>query len=343
MTIQAHDATSGRSPAEILEWSRAQVEPALRTAIAGLPPSVRRIADFHFGGDGRATLAAPGTFVRAALTLLVCDAVGGVPGDALPAAVAVELVHNFSLMHHDIMNGGGTRRHRATVWAAFGPGPALLCGDALLGLAFDVLDAGGKSHAAAAADSLALTVQDVVEGQASDGEYETRDDVSLTECLRVARLKTGSLLACSTGLGALMGGADSNQIAQLRLYGELLGVAHQLVEDSLGIWGEPVTANHDHADLRRRKKTLPVVAALVSGTVPGQELAELYRQRGDLSDRDLVRAADLIEAAGGRAASRSQADELLLAAVRELATGAVSGRAVRELEGVARMVAGRDH
>src|SRR5690349_13536830 len=134
--------TPARPVADVLAWSKSLVDPALREAAERLPETMRRIAGYHFGwsdADGEPTHGDGGKALRPALVLLCAEAAGGAAASAVPAAVAVELVHNFSLLHDDVMDGDTTRRHRATAWTVFGTGPAILAGDALLSVAFEVL------------------------------------------------------------------------------------------------------------------------------------------------------------------------------------------------------------
>ncbi|GAA3581218.1 family 2 encapsulin nanocompartment cargo protein polyprenyl transferase [Kribbella ginsengisoli] len=339
-------AGAGRSAQQLLAWSRDQVEPALRAAVGSMPLATQRITNYHFGWEdeeGAPANADGGKALRPALVLLASQAVGGTAEAAVPAAVAVELVHNFSLLHDDVMDCDLTRRHRATAWSVFGLGPAILAGDALLSLAFDVLVDSGNSRADEAARMLGAAVQELVDGQLSDSHFETRDDVVLSECVRMAQLKTGALLGCSTALGALFGGGRTEQVDHLRLYGEDLGLAYQYVDDLLGIWGDPkVTGKPVHSDLRRRKKSLPAIAALTSETEAGRELAVLYHRKNELSDDELARAADLIEATGAREQSQLQADALLTDSLGELASARALEPAAGELEQLARLATRRD-
>ncbi|WBQ08130.1 family 2 encapsulin nanocompartment cargo protein polyprenyl transferase [Kribbella sp. CA-293567] len=339
-------AVPGRSAQQLLAWSRDQVEPALRAAVGTMPLATQRITNYHFGWEdeeGAPAHADGGKALRPALVLLAAQAVGGTAEAAVPAAVAVELVHNFSLLHDDVMDCDLTRRHRATAWSVFGLGPAILAGDALLSLAFEVLVDSGNHAADEAARMLGSGVQELVDGQLSDSHFETRDDVVLSECVRMAQLKTGALLGCSTALGALFGGGRSEQVDHLRLYGEDLGLAYQYVDDLLGIWGDPlVTGKPVHADLRRRKKSLPVIAALTSGTEAGRELAAMYHRKDDLSDAELAHAARLIERTGAREQSQLQADALLAASLGELASARVLEPGAGELERLARLATRRD-
>jgi geranylgeranyl diphosphate synthase type I len=347
MTTTEQSRTA-RTAGEVLAWSRSMVDPALRSAVDTLPGSMRLIAGHHFGWwderGQRTDAVAGGKAIRPTLALLAAEAVGAEPAKAIPAAAAVELVHSFSLLHDDVMDGDLTRRHRPTTWAAFGVGAAILGGDALLTLAFDVLAASKHPAANEGMRRLSAAVQNLVAGQSADMAFETRTDVDLSECLSMAEGKTGTLLGCACGLGALFGGHPA-KAAKLRAFGERLGVAFQLVDDLLGIWGDPkVTGKAVYADLRQRKKSLPVVAALTSNTPAGQELAALYSRDTPMSDAELVQAADLIELAGGRSWCQRKADDLLEEALRHLRSAAPSAeRPATELTTLARMVTHRDH
>ncbi len=343
--------TEGRSAREVLTWSRATFEPALRAAVGTLPSSMRRIAGYHFGWWNEhgqpyqvPEKGAGGKAIRPTLVLLSAQAVGGVPAAAVPAAVAVELVHNFSLLHDDVLDGDVTRRHRPTAWSVFGLNAAILAGDALLTLALDLLAASGHPAAIGGIRMLTATVQDLVDGQSADLAFEQRVQVELAECLSMAELKTGSLIACACAVGAAFGGGSSEQVQSLRGFGKHLGLAFQHVDDLLGIWGDPgVTGKPVYSDLRSRKKSLPVVAALTSGTPAGPELAEFYHREAQLSDTDLVHAAELIDIAGGRAWSQTQVDDLLAQAMRDLHAACPTARATGELGALARLATHRDH
>ena len=333
------------SPAQTLAWSRELVEPALRAAVDTLPTSMHRIAGYHLGWwdqNGATTSTSSGKAVRPTLVVLSAATVGGSPREAVPAAVAVELVHNFSLLHDDVMDGDLTRRHRPTAWSQFGVGGAILAGDSLLTLALDVLAASGHPAAGPGMRMLSAAVQALVDGQCADVDFERRATVDLAECEAMAAGKTAALMGCACALGALFGGASQERVGDLRTFGELLGLAFQHVDDLLGIWGDPVrTGKPVYSDLRNRKKSLPVVAALCSGTPAGDELARLYERTAPLTGDELTTAADLIDRAGGRAWSQSQADDLM---ARALARLDELGRspATAELVDLARLLTRRD-
>ncbi len=339
--------TAGRSAREVLVWSRDLVEPAVRTAVGRLPSSMRHIAGYHFGWwdeHGHPVQVNGGKAIRPTLVLLSAQAVGGTADAALPAAAAVELVHNHSLLHDDVMDGDLTRRHRPTAWSVFGVNAAILAGDALLVLALDVLAGSGHPAAMDGTRMLSAAVQDLLDGQSADLSFEQRVEVEPAECVRMAERKTAALLGCACAVGAAFGGGRPEQVAQLRGFGMHLGLAFQHVDDLLGIWGDSdLTGKPVHSDLRSQKKSLPVVAALASETPAGRELAALYHRDQPLSETDAAHAAELIDLAGGRTWSQTQADDLLAQAMQKLQSARPTPQATAELAALARLATHRDH
>ncbi len=344
---------AARSGAEVLAWSRDLVEPAMRRAMDRLPASTRRVVDYHFGwsdengepavGRGSAGRDGLGKAIRPALVLLTAQGVGGDIAQALPAACAIELVHNFSLLHDDVMDRDPTRRHRPTSWVVFGTGPAILAGDALLTMAFDVLGSIGTPNAGSVLSVLSNALYELVDGQNADLSFEKQVDVGLSECVRMAAGKTGALLGGACGLGCLAGGGSQEQAEALSGFGQQLGLAFQFVDDLLGIWGNPGTTGKPvYSDLINRKKSAPVVAALNSGTVHGRQFAELYRGDGVLNEAELARAAALIESAGGRAWAEAQAEESLARGLSFLDDAGLPARARDELANLAGLAVYRD-
>jgi len=350
---------SRRSAGDILESGRTTVEPALRAAVERLPAAMWPILGYHYGWldeAGQPTDGGAGKALRPTLALLAARAVAteglatgaGEEGAAVPAAVAVELVHDFSLLHDDVMDRDLTRRHRPTTWSVFGVGPAILAGDALLVLAMEVLVEADHPQAERAVRMLSQAVQELVKGQVADLAFERRPDVGPAECLAMAEAKTGSLIGAAAAIGAVFGGGRPEQVDQLERFGRELGLAYQLVDDLLGIWGDPdATGKPGNNDLRNRKKSLPVVAALGSGTEAGQELARLYHREAALTEGELGRAAELVELAGGRIWCQDRAEQLLTRAESRLSTVAPesgpAADAVAELRTLARLLAHRDH
>lgn len=350
--------TESRPAREVLAWSATTVEPALRAAVGTLPWSMRRIAGYHFGWWNehgqlyQAESKGPekntgGKAIRPTLVLLSAQAVSDVAevaAAALPAAAAVELVHNFSLLHDDVLDGDVTRRHRPTAWSVFGVNAAILAGDALLTLALDVLASCGHPAATDATRMLTATVQKLIDGQSADLDLEQGVEVELAECVSMAERKTGALIECACAVGAAFGEGSPGQVEHFRRFGAHLGLAFQHVDDLLGIWGDPaVTGKPVYSDLRSRKKSLPVVAALTSGTPAGLELADLYYCKAPLSNIDLARAAELIRIAGGRTWSQVQVDGLWALAMRDLQAANSVDQAAGELGALARLITHRNH
>jgi geranylgeranyl diphosphate synthase type I len=334
---------SGSSPV-VLERARAVVTPALRRAVARLSPELCRPAEYHLGWidlEGRPIEASGGKHVRAALALLSAAAVGADEAVGAPGAVAIELVHNFSLLHDDVIDVDRERRHRPTVWAAFGIGHAITAGDALSTLAIQVLLDEGTPEAVRAASVLADATSQMIAGETVDIVFETRDDVTWDECVAMSSAKTGALLACAASLGAVLAGAPDERVAHLSAYGRHLGLAFQAVDDVLGIWGETViTGKPVWSDIRQQKKTLPITAALA--TADGH-LADLQACLAASRDDEgaAARAAELIELCGGRDATERAAAEHLDAALDALRAADPVPAAAAELTELAHFVVER--
>ncbi|MCE3033478.1 family 2 encapsulin nanocompartment cargo protein polyprenyl transferase, partial [Streptomyces sp. CMSTAAHL-2] len=318
----------GQEAPELLERSRALVDPAMRAAVGSLPGSMRRIARYHFGWehvDGSPAAGHAGKAIRPALVLAAAAALGGpaARAAAVPAAAAVELVHNFTLLHDDVMDRDPTRRHRPTAWTVFGDADAILAGDALQALALRLLAEDPHPAAAPAAARLADCVMELCAGQHTDTDLEHRapGEVTLDEVLAMAEAKTGALLGCACALGALYAGAGPEEVAALDGFGRQAGLAFQLIDDVIGIWGEPQrTGKPAGADLAARKKSLPVVAALVSGTPAAAELAALYGKPYITGDSEgIARTALAVERAGGRDWAQTEAADRMARAMQELA------------------------
>ena len=358
--------------------ARDLVGPAMAAAVVRLSPEVRTVAAYHLGlaglngyarggrpgGDGQATVTVPapadggaaagpartadvkpggsGKALRPALALLSARAALAAPERGVPAAVAVELVHNFSLLHDDIMDGDTERRHRPTAWTVYGIGAAILAGDAMLALAQDILLEDKAPQGLWAARCLSVAVQRLIAGQGADLAFEQRDDVTLAECQEMAGDKTAALMACACSIGAIHVGAPPAMAMGLAGFGAHAGQAFQLTDDLLGIWGSPaVTGKPVRSDLRARKKSLPVVAALTAGTPAAGELGTLLRQEDPLSEDALVRAAGLVEEAGGKQWTENEAAAQLAAAHRCLAETPMPDDVRTEFAGIAEFITAR--
>ena len=246
-------------------------------------PLLYRMARYHLGWEDEhgVPAASGGKGARPALCLLACEAAGGQWQSALPAAAAVELVHNFSLIHDDIQDQDRERHHRPAVWTVWGEAQAINAGDALLALARLALTRlDGQAHNAAfvaqAGRVLDEATLEMVEGQVMDLDLEGRPRVGLEEYFDMVGRKTGALFACALELGVLAAGADLAARESFRRLGRSLGVAFQVRDDILGVWGnEATTGKPTGADIARRKNSLPVVLAF--GAAERSQADELRR------------------------------------------------------------------
>ncbi len=334
--------TTGLPPC--LAVARELVDPELRKTVDRLDAGNRRVAEYHFGwiDEHGAPAGASGKALRPALALLSARAAGADPDPAVPAAAAVELVHNFSLLHDDLMDGDSERRHRPTAWTVFGSSSAVLAGDALLSLAAELLLTDTAPGSTAATRELLAATSQLIAGQSADLDFEQRRDVTLDECLAMAAGKTGALMACSAAIGAILVEAPAATAERLRGFGAELGMAFQLTDDLLGLWGDPtVTGKPVLSDLRCRKKSVPVVHALNSGTAVADRLAELYFQPEPLDEQQLHEAADLIERAGSQDWTRSECRRRVTLAEQHLREAAPPGPVAEELTELASFIVTR--
>ena len=264
---------------------------------------------YHLGWEdqmGQPDSAYTGKRVRPLATLMTCQAAGDDPAKAIPAAAAVELLHNFSLIHDDIEDRSPTRRHRTTLWNWVGEAQAINAGDTMFTLARLALlglnDTGVPPQRVLDAQHLFdLTCLHLTEGQYLDISFETRADVALHEYLTMIAGKTAALLGASAQLGAIAAGADDVTAGYYWRFGHELGLSFQVQDDILGIWGdEAKTGKSAASDILTRKKTLPVLYALEQTSPYAQALHAYYTADRDLTPADLSMVLDLLDRLGAR-------------------------------------------
>jgi geranylgeranyl diphosphate synthase type I len=308
----------------------------------GMSPFYRML-EYHMGWSRvRRGSPAGGKRLRPLLTLLVCRAVGGRWQSALPAAAALEIVHNFSLVHDDIQDNSPTRRGRPALWKVYGAPLALNAGDALLTIAnLAILDLprGTRPQTAThAARLLQHACLDLTRGQHLDLSHKDRDRLTLAAYWSMIDGKTAALISACSEIGAALG--DAGRAAQLRFrkFGRLLGAAFQVQDDILGIWGdEALTGKSAATDLAQGKLSLPVVYAL-------RRKGKFARQwsKPGRSPRRVAELRSLLEEEGALSYSLCQARRLTGAALTELDLlhpGGPAGAALEEL--VRRLLARR--
>lgn len=283
-----------------------------------------------------------GKRIRPMLCLLTCDACGGEWEQALPAGAAVELMHNFTLIHDDIEDGDTMRRGRPTVWSIWGEAQGINAGDALFAISQLAMarlrERGvGTATVVAAFELFNTTCLDITCGQYLDIGFESRDDVSINEYLVMIQGKTARLMSCACLLGALIAAASAEQQEQLRLFGLHTGLAFQMYDDILGIWGDPsVTGKPVGADIAKGKKSLPILYGLAHSEELGALLA-----RGQLSPAEVRRAAELIQETGGREYTEQLALEHHAIAIAALDKANLRDPAATALRELAQALLGR--
>jgi geranylgeranyl diphosphate synthase, type I len=286
------------------------MRPAIQNAMrAAFPDSEARVAHFyamqqyHLGWRDTQLAPAmvdPGKLLRPYLVLLACQAVGGRTEQALPLAAGIELVHNFTLIHDDIQDVSPMRRGRATVWNLWGLAHGITAGDSMFSLAHLAIHRLRMVGVPAAVvlevlQRLDETILAVCEGQYLDCSYEGNLSITEDDYLAMVCRKTATLIGAAVSTGALVGGSDLATAQALYEFGVNLGIAFQLQDDILGIWGDPrATGKPAAADLSRRKVTLPIIRAL-RDSEQRETLAALYQQAA-ITDADVQRMLTILDA-----------------------------------------------
>ncbi|HJM75026.1 MAG TPA: polyprenyl synthetase family protein [Dehalococcoidia bacterium] len=301
---------------------------------------------YHLGWEdeaGQAVEARSGKLLRPTALLMAAELVGGSVTEVVPAAAAVELVHNFSLLHDDIEDQSLTRHGRSTVWTFAGPAQAINTGDGMFTLAHLAMHrlAVDERRMLEAMRELDETCLRLVEGQYLDISFETRQEVTRDEYIAMTGGKTAAMFAAPFAIGALLGGASGDRVAAFRDFGRHIGLAFQAVDDLLGIWGDSeLTGKPAGDDLLSRKMTLPVVAALEADNDAAAELAKAYAVPA-AEDEDIAALADLVARLGGRSATEAFAEEQVQAGLEALSAAGLDEAGDEACRGFAALVARR--
>jgi geranylgeranyl diphosphate synthase type I len=291
-----------------------------------------------------------GKRIRPLLCLLSCAGADGRAPQALPAAAAVELIHNFSLVHDDIQDGSRFRRGRPAVWAIWGPAHAINVGDGLFVLARLALDRLGEREVPFARRQVAALALDqaclaLCEGQYTDMAFEDRLEVDLDQYLWMIRHKTARLLAASAQLGAIVASDDEDLVSLYYRFGQQLGMAFQIQDDILGAWGEEaITGKSAATDIRDKKKTLPVVYALnhPQQREAASQLRALYAQEGPLDEADVKQALRILDRTGAREYAAELANQYYQQALDSLEATGRENEAQAVLRELANSLLGRE-
>jgi len=298
---------------------------------------------YHLGWTGEgAGHETAGKRIRPLLVLLTTAACGANWQFALPAAAAVELVHNFSLVHDDIQDNSPKRRGRPTLWVKWGAPMAINAGDALFVIATQAILELAQSHPAGsvvrAAAILSATCLELTRGQYLDMSYEDRHDLAVEDYWPMIAGKTAALLSAGCHIGALLGGGDESKREAYRAFGHYLGLAFQVQDDILGIWGdEAMTGKSTASDLVEGKNSLPILY----GIRQNGKFAARWK-RGDIQPAEVNEVAQTLSDEGGYQYAQEQAQQWTERALHNLEAAQPQGQAGRELIGLAHKLLKRD-
>lgn len=325
MTESAEPSGTERAQ-RLLDRFRAAVTAELRLVLEPLRLPLYGFMRYHLGwetAEGAPAHHRGGKMLRPALCLACCEATGGLPEAALPAAAALELFHNFTLVHDDIEDASHRRHGRRTVWSIWGTAHGVNTGDGLFALAERTLlrlaergvPADRVVRAAAVLNDACLRL---CEGQYLDLSFEERQQVTRPEYMTMIEGKTASLMAASAVIGALAGGASAAMVEGLEHFGRSLGLAFQVQDDLLGIWGLEEETGKPGADIRDRKKSFPVVYGFESAAAADRaRLVEIYR-RPELDEAEVAEVLAILDRCDARAATAGEAERLASEAIRAL-------------------------
>ncbi len=278
-----------------------------------------------------------GKLLRPRLCLLACGAAGGNPQRAIPAAAAVELLHNFTLVHDDIQDHSPTRRHLPTLWSLIGVPLAINAGDAMFAASHLVLtslvDEGVPPLTVLRAlEQFDITARRLCEGQHLDISFEQSSTVSSDEYLAMIERKTGALMGLSCYLGALVAGESEETVRLYQQLGEVMGAGYQIRDDLAGVWHEEAsTGKRLLEDIYRRKKSYPAVRAFETATgADAIRLREIYANPA-MEDSDAHWARDLMSRLGLQEEGRARIQECVQSGLRALEASKASGPAAEQL------------
>ncbi|MCX6093539.1 MAG: polyprenyl synthetase family protein [Candidatus Bipolaricaulota bacterium] len=327
----------------ILDAHRDEIRSAMAEALRGDTPLLRELR-VHVGleDEGGRAIDGMGKLLRPSLVLFVADELGAPTAEALPAAVGLELVHNFSLVHDDIQDQDRTRRGRPTVWARCGIPEAINAGDLLHAIAtIVVLRAGGEAGAALAA-ALAGATAEMIEGQSLDLAFEKRS-ATVDEYVRMIDQKTGALLRCAFELGGIVAGADAKVRGRLASLGRAVGRAFQIQDDLLGVWGDGDTIGKPRgSDVRRRKKSFPVAAVFSRAAAADRARLEAIYASEPVSEPDVRWVIGTMERLGVRDEGAAKVREYLAEADAGLESLPLSSKGKNEARSLFGYLAGRE-
>lgn len=326
------------------------ISKSIQQSLIEAPPFLGGMLRYHFGWvdeQFEPVRTDSGKLLRPVFCLLVFEALTGHFQPALPAAAAIEMIHNFSLIHDDVEDSDRERRGRPTVWMVWGQPLAINAGDYLYTLAFKAVNRLDTAHFSV--DRIFAVQQLIVDscleltlGQDMDLRFEQLQEVSTEMYLEMIDKKTGALLEAAILAGAMLGTSDERVIRNYREFAHNIGLAFQIRDDFLGIWGDTAkTGKSADNDLRRKKKTLPVLYAL--NTSSNDQLRSLYATDTPLSDHEIQFVRKCLLEANADTFAKQAADTYIERAFDALSKINISNKAHTELETIARFLIERSY
>ena len=350
-------ATRNRIEARI-QWVEDEMEAVFASRPAGV--ELYRIQRYHLGWLSARFEPLPrdlarrygGKKLRGVLCLLACEAAGGAPGAAVPAAAAVELIHNFSLIHDDLEDEDPERRHRPTVWRLWGVAQAVNAGSNMQALVNEAaLRLTGRGVAAertlGVMGALSRAMLAMTEGQALDLGWQDRWDLRVDDYLQMAAGKTSALTEAAAWCGAAVATTDAVALDHFARFGRAFGLAFQARDDYLGIWGRSEqTGKPVGADIQRGKRSLPIVHALEQTALRGDEAAAQSELRIGLERREVERVLAALAETGSQAFVEQVAAHYTAEALAHLDASAPlspeAGGGAHDLRAIAAYALGRE-
>jgi geranylgeranyl diphosphate synthase type I len=284
---------------------------------------------------------------RPTMCLLTYHALSGVYDKALPVASAIELIHNFSLIHDDIEDMDEERRHKPTVWKLWGIPHAINAGDGmhvmanLAALRLEDLNV-TDSKIVQVMKILNRAIITLCEGQYLDMSFEDSLDITTDMYMEMIARKTAALIETSTMVGAVLATSDERMIDHFANFGRKIGLAFQIIDDIIGIW-ETKTGKPKASDIRNKKKTLPVLYAFEKASEEKKKLLHEKYQKETLDDEDINQVMEVLEDVGAHEYCKKVAKKYEDEALQELEKTNLEGSAIQELKTLARFLVKRTY
>lgn len=298
------------------------------------PPSLYDPAEYFLGIGGKR--------LRPAICLMANELFGEINPDAYHVATAIELFHNFTLIHDDIMDKAPLRRNMETVHKKYGESTALLTGDVMMVKAYDYLNRINPAYIQKVMIQFNTAARQVCEGQQLDMDFEKTDHVNLSDYIRMIELKTSVLLAASLKLGALLGGAGKGNQEHLYEFGRHLGIAFQIQDDYLDAFGDPAKFGKQvGGDIMANKKTFLVIHALETCTGPKLDQFKSLMQSND--DQKVEMVLEFFRECGVDTWASGLKEKCISLAEHHLEEVAVSSVRKEPLQNLVRFLVQRDH